>query len=646
MEALSVQSSLQLPIGKRLTFRILLTTVVGLVLTLVAIGYTLLLSWQLEGGAAAINEAGSLRMRSYRLALVLEHGPQLAHFDSELAEFNRTLADLQNGDPKRPLFLPTTTPIRRQMHGVQEDWLNRIQKNAKAVSSEQDPQQRRQLLNKYVQDLPVFVNNINQLVSLVEMELSAKTTWLRLCQTALIFLSIAASVALLYLLYLWIVGPVTRMQTGIASMTKDDLSVRLPIETEDEFGVLAQAFNQMADHVQGVHRTLEERVSQKTAKLQAQNYEISTLYEIAGFLSGPHAIEELCRGFLHRIMQRMHADGGTVRILDGQSDNMHITVYEGVSEKMIEEEHCIKKDDCFCGSATQRGIILVRDFRQLNQNKRYRCQEEGYISLAVFQILSRDQVIGTFSLHFEKERIVSNEERRLLEILGKNLGSAIENQRLIAKEKEFAVSQERNLLAQGLHDSIAQGLNFLNLQVQMLEDSLNRDELAEIRDITPLLRAGIQESYEDVRELLLNFRTRLEDSNLESEMRNVVARFQRQTGVHSTINFVGNGAQLAPEQQLQVLFILQEALSNVRKHAQAGEVTVVIDNDRDFAMIVHDNGLGFDLAHVAEKGDSHVGLKIMQERADRLAAQFRVESQVGEGTTISLYLKQEERLVA
>jgi two-component system nitrate/nitrite sensor histidine kinase NarX len=255
-------------------------------------------------------------------------------------------------------------------------------------------------------------------------------------------------------------------------------------------------------------------------------------------------------------------------------------------------------------------------------------------------------VIGSFSLHFANERVISGEERRLLETLGKNLGSAIENQRLIAKEKEFAVSQERNLLAQGLHDSIAQGLNFLNLQVQMLEDSLRRNDVEEIKDIAPLLRAGVEESYEDVRELLLNFRTRLQDSNLESEMRNVVNKFQRQTGVHGEIQFAGSGAPLAPEQQLQVLFILQEALSNVRKHAQASSVKVVVANERDFSLTVTDDGAGFNLDRVHEKGDAHVGLRIMQERAERLSASFGIHSQPGAGTTITLQLPRQERLVA
>ncbi|WP_231502032.1 type IV pili methyl-accepting chemotaxis transducer N-terminal domain-containing protein [Herbaspirillum sp. RV1423] len=631
---------------KRLTFRILMTTLTGLALTLVAIGYTLLLSWQLEGGGAAINEAGSLRMRSYRIAIELEHAQAPAVVEQDLADFGRSLSDLQNGDAKRPLFLPLEVGIRKQMELVAQEWQQHIHGNARAVLDAADARARQAALRAYVREAPGFVEQINVLVSLVEKEQAEKTTWLRLCQTALVFLSLAASVAVLYLLYLWIVGPVNRMQAGIARMSKDDLEVRLPVESEDEFGVLAQAFNTMADHVQSVHRTLEDRVSEKTAKLQAQNHEISTLYDVAGFLAGPHAIEELCRGFLLKIMQRMEADGGTVRILDRRGDHLHITVHEGISENMIEEEHCIKTDDCLCGTATHQGIIVVRDFRQLSQQKQYRCRNEGFFSLAVFQILARDEVIGSFSLHFAKERDIVIEERRLLETLGKNLGAAIENQRLIAKEKEFAVSQERNLLAQGLHDSIAQGLNFLNLQVQMLEDSLKRNAVDEIREIAPQLRAGVQESYEDVRELLLNFRTRLQDNNLESEMCNVVNRFQRQSGVQGDIRFAGSGAALAPEQQLQVLFILQEALSNVRKHAQASKVDIVVDNERDFSLTVTDDGKGFSFAEVLEKGDAHVGLRIMQERAEHLGARFDIKSQSGGGTTISLRLLRQERLVA
>ena len=293
-----MNTSFPLPLRKRMTFRILLTTIIGLSLTLMAIAYTLLLSWQLEGGAAAINEAGSLRMRSYRLALVLEHATQNSEIQNELKQFDATLSDLQNGDAKRPLFLPATPEIATQMAKVQRSWLTLIQQDAKAALLTSDPAMRQAAVTQYRLDLPPFVNDINLLVSMVEVELAGKTTWLRLCQTVLIFMSLAASVAMLYLLYLWIIGPVTRMQAGIARMSEDDLGVRLPIENADEFGALAAAFNTMADHVQSAHKMLEQRVQDKTHKLQAQNHEVSTLYEVAAFLAGPHAIEELCRGFL------------------------------------------------------------------------------------------------------------------------------------------------------------------------------------------------------------------------------------------------------------------------------------------------------------------------------------------------------------
>lgn len=630
--------------SKRLTMRILVTTIIGLTLTLATIAYTVQLSWQLEGGAGAINETGGLRMRAYRLATVLQVPNNAAQVAQEITQFNQSLFNLEHGMPSRPLFLPDSHQVKTEFEQIQNEWNTHIKLLALQASKNEAFQENAN--KKYIESLPDFVQKINQLVLSVEMDLVEKTTWLRWCQTALIFMALTASVAVLYLLYLWIIGPVTRMQAGIVRMTEDDLAVRLSIETEDEFGVLAQSFNNMADHVQNMHRTLEERVHSKTVKLIEQNQEISTLYDIAGFLSGPHEIEELCRGFLHRIMQRISADGGTVRILDNRNDNLHITVHEGISEKMIEEEHCIKKEDCFCGTATQQGIILVRDFRQLDQHKLYRCKEEGFFSLAVFQIKTREQILGSFSLHFSLERTITGQEQRLLETLGTNLGAAIENLRSIAKEKELAVSQERNLLAQGLHDSIAQGLNFLNLQVQMLEDSLRRNDMQEIKDITPLLRAGIQESYEDVRELLLNFRTRMQDSNLESEMRNVLSKFQRQTGVHGTIEFSGSGAQLAPEQQLQVLFILQEALSNVRKHAQAAHVKVKVVNERDFSLHIQDDGLGFSSEIVKAKSEEHVGLSIMQERAERLGATLSIQSEPNAGTSIALQLNLQERLVA
>ena len=127
----------------------------------------------------------------------------------------------------------------------------------------------------------------------------------------------------------------------------------------------------------------------------------------------------------------------------------------------------------------------------------------------------------------------------------------------------------------------------------MLGGAVQHRRWEEVEEIVPLLKTGVSESYQDVRELLQNFRTRLAEGSLRKAVDDTIDRFRRQTGTEVELLVDDrNGAPLHPEQQLQILFILQEALSNVRKHAQATHVTVRIDNHRDFVMLIFDNGRG------------------------------------------------------
>ena len=192
-------------------------------------------------------------------------------------------------------------------------------------------------------------------------------------------------------------------------------------------------------------RWRQRRLAQAASGLSAaQERQLATLHEISTLLAGQHAIDALCRGFLRHVMQFAQAEGGTVRILDPQHDTVHIIVHEGISDAMVEEEHCIRNNDCLCGAAVAQGVIQIRDFRQVEALQRFRCQDEGFVAIAVFPILARDQVVGSFSLHFAGPQAVHAQQQGWLETLGQSLGIAIENQRLIAREKEFAVARERS----------------------------------------------------------------------------------------------------------------------------------------------------------------------------------------------------------
>lgn len=638
------QASLPAPaLRNRLSTRILAASIGALVVALFMIFCTLWLSWQLEGAAAAINDTGSLRMRASRLGLHLVQVQELKQYlvTDDLEQMEATLAGLHRGNPVRPLFLPADTDVQAQMHTVTRLWENEL-RPAVLAGLKGDPQ-------AYLDALPAFVEQANHLVSLIENDNAGKTSLLRMSQGVLIVIACVGTLAMIYLLYLWIIVPVLQLQHGLQRMAAREFGTRLPVESSDEFGVLAQGFNRMAAELQGLYGELEARVQKKTAQLGAQNRELTALYDMAAFLNQPGDIDAMCRGFLQRVMKQFSADGGSIRVIDPSGEQMHLLVSEGLSAELAEQEHCMKVNACFCGAATQQGVVVIHDFSKagIPEAQPMNCVRDGFHGVAVFRIMTQDAVLGSFSLHFTHQYDLPASEIHLLETLGQRLGVALDNLRLSAQARQLAVAAERNLVAQGLHDSIAQGLNYLNLQVQMLSDAARRDALNEIREIVPRLQTGVSESYQDVRELLANFRSKLEAGELSRAIDDTLSRFERQAGILVILEKEDGGAPLPPEQQLQVLFILQEALSNVRKHAQAGMVKVLLTNHRDFELHITDDGIGFDPDEAAAREENqHIGLGIMRERAARINARLDILSTPGAGTHLRLTLPQTERQAA
>ena len=636
----------------RLSTKIVGVLIGFLLLALVAIGTTLWLSWQLEGAAAAINETGSLRRHSYRLALLLARAddpaqPEAAHkIARQVAAIDATLLLVERGDPQRPLGLPPSPAVREAFRGVARRWSGQTRPLARQVEQAQGGA-REAALRRFDGHVEDFVAEIDRLVALIERDNELRTFWLRGSQLALVALAIGGTVALVYLMFGLIVNPVMRLREGMGSMAASDFGVRLAVESRDEFGQLAAGFNEMADRLEQLYGSLEEKVRQKTANLEDKNRELALLYDCAAFLQQRHTLETMCEGFLSRISGHFAADGGTVRIIDANNANLHLVVHAGLSAQLAESERCMKTGSCLCGEAALKKVSVVHRLGDLPGGDDLQCAREGIATVSIFQICAQDQQLGIFSLHFRQARSFSAREQGLLDTLATLLGVAIENMRLAAREREMAISEERNLVARGLHDSIAQGLNFLNLQVQMLDDSLRAGKGEEAADIVPALQAGVKESYEDVRELLLNFRSRLEEEDLQAGLRKTVRKFSDQTGIPANFSAGGaGGPPISREEQLQILFIAQEALSNVRKHARADTVKVRVDDDGDFWLSISDNGVGFDATVESSDDESHVGLHIMRERAQRIHAALDIQSRPGAGTTVTLHLPQAQRRAA
>ena len=636
----------------RLSRKIIGMLVAFFLVAATAIGLTLLISWQLEGVAAAINDAGSQRMRTYRMAHLMARGLESMTQETtaaqvlgeERAQFDRVLRDLQLGDPVRPLSPPRNVEIQQRLQAVEKIWQETMQplvaKYLGGVRAE-----REAALDQFDSTLEPFVSTINELVLSMERTYASDTNLLRTVQAALVLLAIIGTYILIRYFSRLVIRPVGVLHAGMQRMTGNDLTVRLPVASDDELGGLAHGFNQMAEHLQDAYGTLEQRVEAETRRLAQRNHELGILYSVTSFLSEPAPVEAMSEGFLERIMSALGADAGAVRMYEAQSNKLYLITSEGLSETFLDREGEMDCGDCLCGEVFQSGGSAA--FATVNPPEGMKlrtCIREGFATATAFSILYDKQKLGVYNLYFWRPQALSEQEIHLLETLGHHLGVAIENQRLKSREKELAVSEERNLLAQELHDSIAQGLAFLNIQVQLLQDSLRKGKTDEAMQTAGQLREGVQESYDDVRELLVHFRTRVHQSDLDTAIQSTLEKFEGQTGIATEFERIGTGTSLVPTDEIQIMHIVQESLSNIRKHAKAAQVKVVVRREVGrIAIDVEDDGVGFDPESDPNcLSDRHVGLKIMRERAHRIGGECRISSKPGHGSRVTLTLPREK----
>ncbi|QID19242.1 HAMP domain-containing protein [Nitrogeniibacter mangrovi] len=634
-------------LGQNLATKILGVLVAFLLLALAAIGLTLYSSWKLEGVAAAINDAGSLRMRSWKIAhdaavLPLDgigRDARLGVLERDLADVERVQSGLEHGDPVRPLFIPRDRGIPADMARVSQTWQRKMRPLVEQVMEANDPNVFRESTLALETATRDYVTTIDAMVKKMEEVFTEHTTVLRSYQVALLALAVIGTVVLMRFFFVAVIRPVDALQRGMQRMQGEDFAVRVAVLTNDEFGDLSRGFNRMADHLQGLYATLEQRVADKTRSLADKNRELSILYEISRLLREPVGIEELSRGFLDHVCRTFEADAASVRLFDADSDKLYITTQQGLDADFVETEAILACGDCLCGTAMLGDVPVISDTDGAQTARtRETCQRAGFATVSAIPVNHNKRALGIFNLYFRRSVDISEDDRLVLQSLGQHLGMAIENVRLLSREKEMAVSEERNLIARELHDSIAQGLAFLNLQVQMLEDALEHKDTAETDEVLDMIRRGIQESYDDVRELLGHFRARLPEQDLAAALRQAVERFSAQSGVSGNFTAHGEAPPLPVEIGTQVLYIAQEALSNVRKHAQAGYVQVDLWRDTDgLRLSIRDDGVGFDTGpRHAIDGAEHIGLHIMGERAARIGGELAVRSKKGQGTEVAL----------
>jgi two-component system nitrate/nitrite sensor histidine kinase NarX len=393
----------------------------------------------------------------------------------------------------------------------------------------------------------------------------------------------------------------------------------------------------MAEHLQSLYNNLESKVTEKTAELEEKNERLETLYQVTALVTRATSLETLAQDFSQCIMRIAKADGVALRWSDQTNERYLMLAASGLSNAMVEEEKCLTVGDCYCGVPTLSKHLSVIPIQSLPPHAFKHCTKAGFGTIVNIPIQLQDRLMGEVNLFFYAELSPSPAERSLLEALNIHLASAMENLRLNALEREAAISGERNHLAGELHDSIAQSLAFLKIQVQLMRDALNSKNEVEVQKVLDEIDAGVRESWGDVRELLMHFRTRANTEDIEPALATTLRKFEHQTGLKTTLENFGHGLPLNPDLQIQILHIIQEALSNVRKHARASQVWLTVHKQPEWRFEVRDDGIGF-VPYNNELAETHVGLRIMLERAQRIGATLDIQSTKNQGSTITLTL--------
>lgn len=320
---------------------------------------------------------------------------------------------------------------------------------------------------------------------------------------------------------------------------------------------------------------------------------------------------------------------------------MHLRVHRGFSPGLAEQVSRVEVGSGLNGQVAMTGTpLLVQDIPLNPSLGQQVLAQEGLSSFAAVPLRAKESIVGVLGVAARDDRQFSDGEVDLLSAIGGQVGIAVENARLYRRSRQAAILEERNRVAREIHDSLAQAFTGIIVQLEAAERlSGRRPQQAQtsLRKARDLARISLQEARRSV----WGLRPRgLEDQSLTEALHNQVRAIQGENGL--TVRFTTSGAErnLSPDVEMNLFRITQEALSNVRQHAQARHAGIQLDYGAQYVrLVIWDDGVGLptdDSAVRWEEDGRGFGLIGMQERATLLGGQMSVASAPGEGARIEV----------
>lgn len=589
-----------------------------LLVALAGMGGAAFIAEATRGYASVINQAGALRMQSYRLSTLALARSQMnreqyqREMEGAITSFEQSLNNL--------ILPPAVFPGAGSAHAKTRQvialrWQQEIKPRLMGLSEQTTPAALGVLLER----THAYVAQIDVLVKQIELDVEKRIGFLHWMIVATLLLTLGIVLLIMYFLHRAVLMPLHDLLRLTMQIGRGNLDARTQRVGEDEIGRLGQAFNQMAEELAALYQNLETRVADKTADLERSNRSLELLYHsIARLYNGPVAADTY-RLLLREIEEVLDLGAGSACLVEGAA--------QGNISVLASTLNSAQGDIAFC-SLSSCAECMAEEGLHL--------RELGGRKVLSIPLRDAERMHGVMQLLIPPGQEIAPWKMRLLEALSRHIGTAIGTARRTEHQRMLSLLEERSVIARELHDSLAQSLSYMKIQVSRLASLISKDKPpSDASHILDELREGLNGAYRQLRELLTTFRLRIEGQSLSSVLENTVQEFSSRNSLKISLETHLTNCPLSANEEIHILQIVREALSNVVHHAKASQAQVVLSAGADGVVSVSivDDGVG--IAHLTTQRH-HYGMAIMEERARSLGGRLAVMARPEGGTHIEI----------
>lgn len=384
-----------------------------------------------------------------------------------------------------------------------------------------------------------------------------------------------------------VVHPLNALVVASKQIQSRSFDVALNVSSDNEMGILTRTFNTMAAELGKLYHGLEKAVNEKTHRLQHANQSLQVLYQSSQELTASRISQEN----FHAILRHFVSIEGIVAA--------KLEIVEVGERSLVLQEGKVCSNRCNKKALTLDGQHLG----YLHWCAGLPCPDQALIDNFV-QILSR----AVYYNHAQRQA------------------------------EQLLLMEERATIARELHDSLAQSLSYLKIQVSLLKRCISKINVDEKVEKTNLVIAeldtGLSAAYTQLRELLTTFRLAIKEGTFGQALQQMIEQLGEQTEAELTLDNELLSVELDAHQQVHLLQLIREATLNAIKHAHASTIHIECKEANNWVTVsVVDDGAGFDPNN---SKIHHYGMTIMQERAARLNGELSVSAAAGQGCKVVL----------